>query len=323
VGVGTFGEKLRREREMRAITLDEIAEATKIGTRSLKALEDERFDILPGGIFNKGFVRSYAKYLGLDQEQAVVDYLAAAGEQPDAKPETLVVKELASQAEVARQRKEALEAASGKLPSGSWTSFLVLLVLIAVGTGGWKFYELRKSAKEAATQAAIAAQLQSAKEQQEAARQAQLQAAVSADPDSSTATTSDASAPTSASGIDGQQASAQIPPSQATLQNKTVVTLSSIEAKAGAATQEFHVQVRAKDRMWVQVTADGAVVKEGMLSVNEEQTYNARTKLVVISGKPGSVEVLWNGKQIAVPQVTTKSQTLVFTAEGIQETAHP
>jgi cytoskeleton protein RodZ len=78
--VGSFGERLQREREMRGITLDEIAEATKIGTRSLRALEAQEYEKLPGGIFNKGFVRSYARFLGLDEEQAVADYEAAAKE---------------------------------------------------------------------------------------------------------------------------------------------------------------------------------------------------------------------------------------------------
>src|SRR5437588_5790016 len=74
---GAFGERMRREREMRGIKLEEIAESTKIGKRNLQALEEEHFDQLPGGIFNKGFVRAYAKYLGLDEEQAVNDFLAA------------------------------------------------------------------------------------------------------------------------------------------------------------------------------------------------------------------------------------------------------
>ena len=83
---GTFGERLRREREMRGIKLEEISESTKIGKRNLVALEEEHFDQLPGGIFNKGFVRAYAKFLGLDEEQAVNDFLAASAnyEQPAA-----------------------------------------------------------------------------------------------------------------------------------------------------------------------------------------------------------------------------------------------
>jgi cytoskeleton protein RodZ len=82
--MGGFGDRLRREREMRGITLDEICESTKIARRHLEALEKERFEQLPGGVFNKGFVRAYAKFLGIDEDEAVADYAAAANEQPEA-----------------------------------------------------------------------------------------------------------------------------------------------------------------------------------------------------------------------------------------------
>jgi hypothetical protein len=75
--VGAFGEKLRKQRERRGIALDAISNTTKISTRMLRALEDEHFDQLPGGVFNKGFVRAYARQVGLDEEEAVTDYLAA------------------------------------------------------------------------------------------------------------------------------------------------------------------------------------------------------------------------------------------------------
>ena len=65
---GTFGETLKREREMRGVTLDEIAAATRIATRFLKAMENEEWDKLPGGVFNRGFVRAVARFLGLDEE---------------------------------------------------------------------------------------------------------------------------------------------------------------------------------------------------------------------------------------------------------------
>lgn len=75
--MGAFGEKLRKQREQRGIELDAISKTTKISTRMLRALEDEQFDQLPGGVFNKGFVRAYARQVGLDAEEAVTDYLAA------------------------------------------------------------------------------------------------------------------------------------------------------------------------------------------------------------------------------------------------------
>ncbi len=75
--VGSFGDKFRQQREQRGISLDAIANTTKISTRMLRALEEERFDQLPGGIFNRGFVRAYARHVGLDEEQALTDYLTA------------------------------------------------------------------------------------------------------------------------------------------------------------------------------------------------------------------------------------------------------
>ncbi len=80
--MGSFGDKLRREREMRGITLAEMSESTKISTRHLESLEKEDFGSLPGGVFNKGFVRAYARFLGLDEDEAVADYAALANEAP-------------------------------------------------------------------------------------------------------------------------------------------------------------------------------------------------------------------------------------------------
>jgi cytoskeleton protein RodZ len=72
--MGSFGENLRREREMRGVTLEEIAGSTKISVRFLDALESEEFSKLPGGIFTRSFIRSYANYLGLDPEQVLSEY---------------------------------------------------------------------------------------------------------------------------------------------------------------------------------------------------------------------------------------------------------
>ena len=77
--VGSFGENLRREREMRGVDLREIADATRINFRFLQAFENEEFAVLPGGVFNRGFIRSYARYLGLDEEKILEEYELANG----------------------------------------------------------------------------------------------------------------------------------------------------------------------------------------------------------------------------------------------------
>ena len=70
----TFGENLRREREMRGVTLEEISASTKISVRFLKALEAEDLAQIPGGIFTRSFIRAYAKYLGLDEDHVMAEY---------------------------------------------------------------------------------------------------------------------------------------------------------------------------------------------------------------------------------------------------------
>ena len=73
----SFGASLKRERELRGITLDEIARETKISARMLACIDSDRFDQLPHGIFGRSFVRSYACYLGIDEQKAVQEYLLA------------------------------------------------------------------------------------------------------------------------------------------------------------------------------------------------------------------------------------------------------
>jgi cytoskeleton protein RodZ len=76
---GNFGERLKRERELREVTMEEITSATRIGPRFLEALENEDWEKLPGGVFNRGFVRSVARYLGLDEEGFLAEYDMAHG----------------------------------------------------------------------------------------------------------------------------------------------------------------------------------------------------------------------------------------------------
>jgi cytoskeletal protein RodZ len=81
-----FGETLRKEREARGIALEAITKITKISNRHLVALEQEQFQMLPGGVFNKGIVRGYARAVGLNEEEWVERYLSAyqaSGKAPD------------------------------------------------------------------------------------------------------------------------------------------------------------------------------------------------------------------------------------------------
>ena len=73
---GDFGKALREARERRGVTLRQIANATKLSVSQLEALERNDVARLPGGIFSRGIVRSYASEVGLDPEKAIQDFIA-------------------------------------------------------------------------------------------------------------------------------------------------------------------------------------------------------------------------------------------------------
>lgn len=124
---GSFGEWLRRQREMREISIRDIAERTKISLRYLEAMEADRFDLLPAPIFAKGFLREYARYVGLSPDEVVNHYLAVhqPEEVDDPGDQTLVAME--------RRRKR-------KGRSWTWGLFLLLagaLLLALVAVFSW------------------------------------------------------------------------------------------------------------------------------------------------------------------------------------------
>lgn len=69
--MATLGQQLKQSREEKSISLQEIAESTHISIRFLQAIENDAYDVLPGGVFNRAFVRKFARQVGFDEEQAV------------------------------------------------------------------------------------------------------------------------------------------------------------------------------------------------------------------------------------------------------------
>jgi cytoskeletal protein RodZ len=120
--VGKFGDKFRKARERQGIKLEDVSNSTKIGSRMLRAIEEEHFDQLPGGVFNKGFVRAYAKYLGLDEEETITGYVAALNQ---FNSQGLVPENLAPQApatEPSPAQRSSGQSSSGQSSSGQSSS---------------------------------------------------------------------------------------------------------------------------------------------------------------------------------------------------------
>lgn len=131
---GNFGERLKRERELREVTLQEITSATRIGPRFLEALENEDWEKLPGGVFNRGFVRSIARYLGLDEEALLGEYDLAHGTQVPP-PEEQPVQPIPSPPKW--------------VPLALVLGALLLLVgLIFGGIFAWRHFAVHRSAKQ-------------------------------------------------------------------------------------------------------------------------------------------------------------------------------
>jgi cytoskeletal protein RodZ len=117
----SFGRRLRREREQRGVSLEDISAATRISMRVLEGFENEKWDRLPGGFFNRGFLRSIARYLLIDEEELLAAYAATANDSLEARA-----------------------AAAAEIPSGHpnivWISAGALLLAAALAAGGWLAY---------------------------------------------------------------------------------------------------------------------------------------------------------------------------------------
>ena len=131
--LAAFGEELRREREIRGISLKEIADATKISRRFLEAIERNDHKTLPAPVFTRGFVREYARYLGLSAEEIVTRYnYAAAGDdriEKSAHLTSLVTERAAEEPKATRPR--GIPTPLARIDRGVYV-LLLLIVALAV-----------------------------------------------------------------------------------------------------------------------------------------------------------------------------------------------
>lgn len=130
---GNFGERLKRERELREVAPNEIVVATRISLRFLEALENEDWDKLPGGVFNRGFVRAIARYLGLDEENLLAEYDLAHGDES---------------AEPPRPMENRIPSPPKWIPVALVVGAVaVLALLITAGVFGWRRFAAFRHAK--------------------------------------------------------------------------------------------------------------------------------------------------------------------------------
>jgi len=128
----SIGEKLRLARETRGIALRAISEQTRISMRYLEAIEADDYRRLPGGIFNRSFIRAYAKQIGYDEQQALEEYSAMMHERGEATDE------------VSNRSPSLVYTDSSGQRSPLRTVLLAIIILAALSLGAWAawyFYE--------------------------------------------------------------------------------------------------------------------------------------------------------------------------------------
>ncbi len=133
----TIGEYLKRERELRQISLEEVSQGTKISINRLKAIEMDRLDELPAEIFVRGFIKSYAEFIGLVPEDVLLRYQEDMS-QGDQEVEDL---DLAGKATVWQHKKIVL--------------ILLLILAVIVGMIFWYYHHERIARKDSKVSRAV------------------------------------------------------------------------------------------------------------------------------------------------------------------------
>ena len=293
--MASFGTRLKEERERRKVTLDEISASTKISTRLLHALEEDHFELLPGGIFNKGFIRAYAQHLGLDEEQVIAEYLEASGMLPaDGKTEGSLATPVGEMS---------AEAYPDERPNLPWGLFAIILLIVALAFALWGFYS-----RQTATSGKVSSPRQSGSASVPPAPASPAVTSNSKLPavKASAAPTRPAVTPVS-TGVTRDSAA------------KVMVGSSAAVPPSGA----ILVRISAREDSWVSITADGKRILQDTLNASAEKSVQAGKEITVKTGNIGALDFEWNGKKLPPQGSEGEVMTLSFDANGWHTVAKP
>jgi len=296
--MSNFGATFRKAREAAGLPLEKIAAETRISTRFLLAIESEDFHLLPGGIFNRGFVRAYAAHLGLDPDQAVADYsrVSAASDEP---------------LEVLRDEERASTRRAERSLYPIAAAILIILVVL--------YYIVNRgpSAKPPAPPAPVAAAQETPSPPAEAAN-----APIETPPEPTAvpaATPSGQPAPPNGPALTAAPAStapASTPaPVLATPKPPAVADQSKTTASNPAAST-LVLDVDVKEATWVHITADGTVALNDTLSPGATRRIAAEKSIDITLGNAGGASLKINGRDIGPLGGSGKVRELKITPEN-------
>jgi cytoskeleton protein RodZ len=352
--MGAFGNKFRQAREKKQLSYEDVSKVTKIGSRMLRAIEEENFDLLPGGVFNKGFIRSYAKHLGLDPEEAVNEYLATlreaqlelqqailAAQPPAAGSQRPQVG--ASQSEVKSKvpvgvnlsnlqlpRLEdvrSIEPATEKSPSRLIVAAAVVIVL---GSLLWVRHVREEHSKALASRTAAEHRAEPVAKTPTAANSAPAQspstlahgpvsAETAANPQAAFSAPVQASstAPVDSATTSAPLAVASDPDVRTIAPNTPNAILRSPRVSEGGGAT-LSLLIRATETSWISVQADGQHVVQETLIAPAHTTVRADREIVVRVGNAAGINFLFNGVPVSPQGSESEVKTMVFDASGMK-----
>ena len=273
---------------MRGVTLGEISAATRISERFLQAIENEQWDQLPGGVFNRGFVRAMARFLGLDEENIVAEYTLAVGDRPTVPVWT-----------------GRPPAVAPDQPWIAWgISALVIIVLLAGSWFGVRRFLTWRTAKRMAQASAL--KLETAP----AARNDSMQVPTAISTPG-TASQNGASAP------DGTAAASPGTPSPAPM----APDAASSTAAAAPVADRFELKVEATKKTRVTVLADKDIVFQGTLKAGENQLFSAADHFQISTKDAGALHLELNGKELPPMGQAGHSGKITLTRDSLKGTA--
>jgi cytoskeleton protein RodZ len=300
IGLPSFGEKLKLEREERKITLEEVSVSTKIGTRMLQALEENDFDQLPGGIFNRGFVRAYSRVLGLDEEQTVADYLQASGDVPSTRAHAASVETAAQDGgshdlPIEAKSSTADDHVGGIAAAGEaskrqipWGVLAGLLLVVALTLSLWSRYDRHQSRRSIAADSATTAVSSATHRSGGKERSAPPTAAA---PELLGHT------------LSGQTLSGHTLDVSADSPRKVesparAAVVANVSESTDAAAGDFSVAIEAREESWVTITADGKPILSELMGAGSQHRIHGHKEIVVKAGNAGGLDFQFNGQKL-------------------------
>ncbi|MBZ5575236.1 MAG: DUF4115 domain-containing protein [Acidobacteriia bacterium] len=301
----SLGDTLRRARLKRNLELNRIADELKISASMLKAIEDERFDKLPGGVFVRSFVRQYARFLELDEDEMVGELRRVL--EPDAVPLPVSNATHVPDSNIPLPRMQGWQAVKDR--GMRWSSSLMALALVVVVmlacAAAYAWWQRGRRPVSANGNTTVQAQT---KASQPPADLPSLQ-----EPVVPAATTP--SAPVSPV---AEQKTPDFTPPAANSETPTPAPASTVPLAAVNPDAAVRVDVTAEESVWISIRADGQSSFTGVLDANQTRTVAANKTVWLKVGNAGGISVLLNGKPIGPLGEKGAVRTLQLTSGGFK-----